>query len=242
MVVHAELLSSAQAVEPAGKFLLAVRFQIPEQYRISWINPGDVGKTTRISFQVPEGFSVGPLQFPAPQRFNLPGKLVSYGYERETAVFAEVTAPEKLPAGQVLRFDVKAEWLACKDECANEELGAWFELVSQRRAPEPELPPELAAYYEAIPRAFAELPEAKADWKVTRGKPKLTLSAADVKWLDFIPGDPELPRLLGVDHEGRNLHVKFAKAATSGQLRGLAVGEIEGKLASFDVDVPWPAQ
>lgn len=242
MIVHAELSSSAQAVEPGGKFLLAVRFQIPEQYRISWINPGDVGKTTRVTFEVPEGFVVGPLQFPAPQRFNLPGKLVSYGYERETAVFAEVTAPEKLAQGQVLRFDVKADWLACKDECANEELGAWFELVSQRRAPEPQLPPALSVYYDAIPRAFTELPKAKHDWKVTRGKPKLTLSAEDVKWVDFFPGDPALPRLLGVDHEGQSLHVKFAKAATSGQLRGLALGEIEGKLASFDVDVPWPGQ
>jgi hypothetical protein len=36
--------------------------------------------------------------------------------------------------------------------------------------------------------------------------------------------------------------VKFAKAAASGQLRGLALGEVEGKLASFDVDVPWPVQ
>jgi DsbC/DsbD-like thiol-disulfide interchange protein len=242
MIVRAELQSSAQAVEAGGKFLLAVRFQIPEHYRISWTNPGDVGKTTHVSFEAPEGFVVGPLQFPVPQRFNLPGKLVSYGYERETAVFAEVTAPEKLSDKQVLRFDVKADWLACKEECANEELGAWFELVSQRRAPEPQLPAELAAYYETIPRAFAELPEAKHDWKVTRGKPKLTLSAADVTWVDFFPGDPELPRLLGVDHDGQGLHVKFAKAAASGQLRGLALGEVEGKLASFDVDVPWPVQ
>lgn len=242
MVVRAELQTSAQAVEPGGKFLLALRFQIPEHYRISWVNPGDVGRTTRVAFEVPEGFVVGPLQFPAPQRFNLPGKLVSYGYERETAVFAEVTAPEKLPEAQVLRFDVKANWLACKEQCiADEELNAWIEMVSQRRAPQPQLSAELAAYYASVPRAFAELPEAKHDWKVTRGKPKLTLSAADVKWLDFFPGDLELPRLLGVDHEGQSLHVKFAKAASSGQLRGLALGELEGKVASFDVDVPWPA-
>src|SRR6185436_15828422 len=119
-IVHAELETSASAVEPGGKFLLAVRFEIPDDYRISWTNPGDVGASTHVAFEVPEGFVVGPLLFPPPTRFNLPGKLVSYGYTRETAVFAEVTAPERLPERQVLRFDVKVDWLACKDECATE--------------------------------------------------------------------------------------------------------------------------
>ncbi|MEO8177885.1 MAG: protein-disulfide reductase DsbD domain-containing protein, partial [Deltaproteobacteria bacterium] len=122
-IVHAEFATSAQAVEAGGKFLLAVRFQIPDDYRISWTNPGDVGKSTQVTFEVPEGFVLGPLQFPAPKRFNLPGKLVSYGYERETAVFAEVTAPERLSESQVLRFDVKANWLACRKECLSEEHG-----------------------------------------------------------------------------------------------------------------------
>jgi DsbC/DsbD-like thiol-disulfide interchange protein len=241
-LVHALFETSAQAVEPGGKFLLAVRFQIPDDYRISWTNPGDVGQSTHVSFEVPEGFVVGPLQFPAPRRFNLPGKLVSYGYDRETAVFAEVTAPAQLSESQVVRFDVKADWLACKEECASEELGAWFELLAKHRAPEPQLPEDLDSYYSALPKAFADLPEASHDWKVTRGKPALTLSAADVNWLDFFPSDPEQPKLLGVEHKGEALHVKFAKAALSGQVRGLAVGEIEGKLASFDVDVPWPSK
>jgi DsbC/DsbD-like thiol-disulfide interchange protein len=241
-IVHAQFETSAQAVEPGGRFLLAVRFQIPDEYRISWTNPGDVGQSTHVAFEVPEGFVLGPLQFPAPRRFNLPGKLVSYGYDRETAVFAEVTAPEHLSESQVVRFDVKADWLACKEECASEELGAWFELLSKRRAPEPQLPEDLDSYYSALPKAFADLPEASHDWKITRGKPALTLSAADVKWLDFFPSDPEQPKLLGVERSGDALHVKFAKAASSGQLRGLALGEVEGKLASFDVDVPWPSR
>jgi len=239
-LVHAQFETSAQAVEAGGKFLLAVRFQIPAEYRISWTNPGDVGQSTHVTFEVPEGFVVAALQFPAPRRFDLPGKLVSYGYEGETAVFAEVTAPATLLESQVLRFDVKADWLACKEECASEELGAWFELVSKRRAPEPQLPRDLDAYYSALPTAFAALPEASHDWQVTRGKPALTLSAPDVKLLDFFPSDPEQPKLLGVDRKGEALHVKFARAPASGQLRGLALGEVEGKLASFDIDVPWP--
>ena len=239
-IVHAVFETSAQAVEAGATFLLAVRFQIPSDYRISWSNPGDVGRSTKVTFEVPEGFVVGPLQFPAPTRFQLPGRLVNYGYTGETAVFAEVTAPARLSEKQVFRFDVKADWLACKDECADEELGAWFELVSARKAPETQLPEELAAPYSTIPKAFADLPEASHDWKVSRGKPALTLAAADVKWVDFFPSDPEQPKLLGVDHKGDALRLKFANSPAAGPLRGVAVGEVEGKQAFFDVNLPWP--
>ena len=241
-VVHAEFQTSAQAVKPRGKFLLAVRFEIAKGYRISWSNPGDVGKSTKVSFQVPEGFSVGPLQFPAPSRFEWPGKLVSYGYEGDTAVFAEVTAPERLTRDEAYRFEVRADWLACMDECATEELNAWFELTFSPGAPEPALPPQLAAHHAAIPTAFTDLPESKSDWKGSPHRPALALSASDVKWLDFFPGDTEQPKLIQVKPAGDVLNLKFEGTSASKPLRGLAVGEVEGKLAHFDVSVPWPEQ
>ena len=239
-VVHAEFQTSAQAVEPRGKFLLAVHFAIEPGYRISWQNPGDVGQSTRVSFEVPEGFSVGPLQFPAPERFQLPGKLVNYGYENDTAIFAEVTAPERLPEGRTFRFDVKADWLACKDDCATEELSAWFELVSARRAPVPELSEELAAHYAAIPQAFDALPKSDLDWNGGTSHPALTLKAAKVKWLDFFPGDREQPKLIRMKPAGEDLRLEFA-AASDKPLRGLAVAEVEGKRSFYDLNVPWPS-
>jgi DsbC/DsbD-like thiol-disulfide interchange protein len=241
-VVHAEFQTSAQAIKPGGKFLVAVHFAIESGYRISWQNPGDVGKSTHVEFQVPEGFSVGPLQFPAPRRFELPGKLVNYGYENETAIFAEVTAPERLTEGRAFRFDVKADWLACKDDCATEELNAWFELVSSRSAPEPELPEALAVPFATIPQAFADLPESGLDWKGGPAHPALTLKAAEVKWVDFFPGDGEQPKLLKMKRAGDQLELKFARASSDKPMRGVAVGEVAGKTSFFDVNVPFPSE
>ncbi|HWO11899.1 MAG TPA: protein-disulfide reductase DsbD domain-containing protein [Polyangiaceae bacterium] len=235
-VVHAEFATSAQAVKPKGKFLLAVRFQIQPGYRISWQNPGDVGKSTRVVFEVPEGFSVSPLMYPAPQRFELPGKLINYGYENETAIFAEVTAPDRVPEGKAFRFDVKAEWLACMDECATEELSAWFELVSSAYAAEPALPVELSTFYAEVPPAFGNLPKSNVDW---RGDAALTLKAAKVKWVDFIPADEQQPKLIRMKPAGEQLELTFA-GADSRPLRGLAVAEVEGKRSFYDVNVPWP--
>jgi DsbC/DsbD-like thiol-disulfide interchange protein len=240
-VVHAEFATSALAVKPKGKFLLAVRFQIEPGYRISWQNPGDVGKSTEVAFEVPPGFSVGPLLYPAPQRFELPGKLINYGYENETAIFAEVTAPERIADGKAFRFDVKATWLACKDDCATEELSAWFELVSAAHAAEPALPVELSTFYDAVPPAFGELPKSNLDWRADSSHPALTLKAAKVKWLDFIPGDEAQPKLIRMKPAGEQLELTFANGGSSRPLRGLAVAEVEGKRSFFDVNVPWPA-
>jgi thiol:disulfide interchange protein DsbD len=241
-VVHAEFQTSAQAVKPKGKFLLAVRFDIEAGYRISWTNPGDVGKTTRVVFEVPEGFSVGPLMYPAPQRFELPGKLINYGYEHQTAIFAEVTAPDRVPEGRTFRFDVKADWLACNNECATEELSAWFELASSAFAPEPQLPAELAPYHAAVPTAFADVPDSKLDWKAGQKQPALTLKAPEVKWVDFFPGSEEQPKLIAMKPAGDELRLKFASASSAGPLRGLAVAEVEGKMAFYDVNLPWPTE
>lgn len=240
-VVHAEFQTSARAVEPGGKFLLAVRFDIAPEYRISWSNPGDVGKSTQVRFQVPEGFTVGPLQYPAPTRFELPGKLVNYGYQGTTAVFAEVTAPARLPSDAVYRFDVRADWLACNDDCATESLDAWFELVSMRKAPAPELPDELRPHHAALPTSLAELPDAQCDWAPSSAQPTLELRASDVTWKDFLPADAAQPKVLAVKPARDALKVRFAGAASE-PLRGLAVGEAEGKPVFVDVSVPWPGE
>jgi DsbC/DsbD-like thiol-disulfide interchange protein len=241
-VVQAQLQTSASGLKPNGKFLLAVLFDITPEYRISWTNPGDVGERTRVTFDAPPGFHVGPVSFPAPKRFELPGHLVNYGYQGKTAVFAEITAPAELSTSQSYRFDVKAHWLACKDDCATEDLEAFFELVAEPSAPEPELPAELAAIHAQLPRAFSELPDSSSEWKGSPDRPALQLSAQDVKWLDFFPGDGEQPKLLLIKPAGAVLNLKFEGGGADKPLRGLAVGELNGEAACFDVDLPWPSK
>jgi thiol:disulfide interchange protein DsbD len=238
-VVHAEFQTSARAVKPKGKFLLAVRFDIEQGYRISWTNPGDVGKATEVHFEVPEGFELGPVMFAAPRRFELPGKLVSYGYSGHTAVFAEVTAPKKLPTNKAYRFDVKANWVACQWDCAHENIEAFFELVATNDAPKPELTADLAAHYAELPTAFEELPTAQHEWKGTATQPALNLSADRVKWIDFLPSDVERWKLVRVDSSENGLSLRF-EGNNEGPMRGLALAEIGGKQAYYEVNLPWP--
>lgn len=236
-VVYAKFQSNVQAIKPGSKFLLAVYLDIVGDYRISWTNPGDVGRGTRVKFKVPRGFTVGPVQFPAPKRFVRDDGAVSYGYEGDTAVFAEVRAPRKLSSSKVYRFDVDADWVACKKECATEEINAWFELISQRNAPKGELSQELKAHYAAVPRAFHEHPTSTHDWKSKRS---LVLHASDTKWLDFFPGSLDQPKVLKLRKSSQGLELRFEKGPRE-PIVGLAIAEVEGQTAFFDVRVASPS-
>jgi hypothetical protein len=123
-------------------------------------------------------------------------------------------------------------------------LNAWFELVSAPSAPDPTLPEELAKYYSAIPRAFSALPEATEEWQGSPERPALNLTAQNVQWLDFIPGEVEQPKLLMVQPTGERLSLKFdaSQQQPSKPLRGLAVGQLDGKTAFFDVNLAWPIE
>lgn len=236
-VVYAKFQSTTQVIKPGGKFLLAVYLDIVGDYRISWTNPGDLGRETKVKFSVPPGFKVGPVQFPAPQRFERADGAVSYGYEGDTAIFAEVQAPGRLSSSKVYRFDVKADWAACKKECATEEISAWFELISQRNAPRPSISRELRPHYDALPRAFGDLPSSTHDWKSDRA---LVLQHADnTKWVDFIPGDIEQPKLLGFRQTSGGVELRFERGP-SNPIVGLLVAEEEGKTAFYDVRVASP--
>lgn len=117
-------------VHPGRPFLLAAHFRIASGYRISGKNPGQVGKETAVSFSAPDGFDVGQVAFPSPERYTVAGGYVGYGYRDETAIFVEVKPPKKLKAGAVHRFDLSASWVACKRECATEHTDAFVELAT----------------------------------------------------------------------------------------------------------------
>jgi DsbC/DsbD-like thiol-disulfide interchange protein len=116
-LVKAELLADVSAVEPGKPFTLAVLFKIEPGWHIYWTNPGDSGEATKVAFEVPEGFTVGELQFPIPRRFTQPGDIVGYGYEREVMLLATVTPPREMKSGRSITLRARPSWLVCEQVC-----------------------------------------------------------------------------------------------------------------------------
>jgi cytochrome c biogenesis protein CcdA len=73
-----------------------------------------------VQWQLPAGFSSGPLRYPVPSRLTVAG-LMNYVYERDYAVLVRL----KVPAGAKGTIPIRADarWLACTDKICVPEQG-----------------------------------------------------------------------------------------------------------------------
>ncbi len=115
------ILSDSTAIEPGGTFRVGLRFQPEPDWHLYWLNPGDTGLPTRITFEAPDGLSFGEIAWPAPARFVDKIGGLSYGYGDDVLLQTEVRVPEDLLAtaaeGSEVAIEAKASWLACKENC-----------------------------------------------------------------------------------------------------------------------------
>src|SRR4051794_15776316 len=82
-LVKAELRADVKTVRPGERFTVGVLLKIKPGWHVYWLNPGDSGLPTRVKFNLPEGFTAGPLKYPLPVRFDQAGGILGYGYHDE---------------------------------------------------------------------------------------------------------------------------------------------------------------
>ena len=78
--------------------------------------PGDSGEAPTITWQLPPGFSAGPIAWPTPQRIPV-AHLANFGYEGETTLLARITPPAALDAAAPVAIMADVTWLVCEKEC-----------------------------------------------------------------------------------------------------------------------------
>ena len=111
----AEPVTDAVRLPPGGTVRVGVRIRIDPGWHIYWSNPGDAGLATDVRLELPDGWSAGPLEWPAPKRFEQPGGIAGFGYEDEVVLAHEVNVPSG--ARGSVRIPVTASWLACREVC-----------------------------------------------------------------------------------------------------------------------------
>ncbi len=110
------LVSDVASVQPGQSVTIALRLTLDAGWHTYWINPGDAGLPVKAAWTLPVGVTIGALQFPTPHLTPQP-PLMSYGYEREVLVLAELHVPENAAVGSSVQITGKADWLACADVC-----------------------------------------------------------------------------------------------------------------------------
>lgn len=117
--VEVELISEVENIQPSVPFWVALHFKIREGWHIYWQNPGDSGIPPTIDWQLPNGFKVGEINWPYPQRFPV-GPLVNFGYQDEITLPIEITPSDNLKDNERVKFTANTEWLVCEVECIPE--------------------------------------------------------------------------------------------------------------------------
>lgn len=168
--VVATLVPERDAVRPGQTLTVGFQLKMAPEWHTYWKNPGDAGLPTRVRWRLPEGFEAGPLQWPRPSRIPA-DPLMSYGYDGEVLLLAEIRTPPALPAARVT-IGARIDWLECKEACLPGKAELDLELpVSLDPRP-------LAGWERAFREARAALPVAApnvAAEAVAHG-PELTLT------------------------------------------------------------------
>lgn len=138
-----ELISETSSVALGTPFTIGLRLSPDVGWHTYWLNPGDAGKAAKIKWDLPPGFEVSELEFPAPG-FVPFGPLMSYGYNETTLLTAEVSVPQEI--SQQVRFSGQASWLVCDDQvCIPERAQIELVLPKGDGAINPDRRPEFAA-------------------------------------------------------------------------------------------------
>lgn len=150
--VEATFAAEHTRVPAGGDSSLLLHLDILEHWHTYWAFPGESGEETRIEFELPDGVTVGAMQWPTPQRIPF-GPVVNYGYEGSADHLLTLSLDDDLAEGTVLPLTAHARWLVCKEECIPEEASFSIRLEVGPAQAAADSPADFAAARERLPLA-----------------------------------------------------------------------------------------
>ncbi len=106
------------ALRPADEITIATQINLEPHWHVYWKNPGDSGLPVKITWELPEGFTIGEIQWPTPDKISY-DILVNYGYYDQATLLQTLKAPDTLPEGKIT-LEAKVDMLVCNEICIPE--------------------------------------------------------------------------------------------------------------------------
>lgn len=112
--VSAKWVPESAAVVSGKPVRTVIAMSLGEGWHTYWTNPGEGGMPLSIEAKLPEGWTLGEIQYPAPKRF-MTGDLPGFGYEGEILLPITLTPPADAK-GEIPAVTATLSWLTCDDE------------------------------------------------------------------------------------------------------------------------------
>lgn len=153
--VTARLVTEEASVQPGRPFWVGVELTMAKGWDTYWKNPGDAGFATQVAWQLPEGFTAGPLVWPTPQVFTSQGTTV-FGYTDKVVLLSEITPPSTVGSEDPLTLAASVNWLACNESCVpgGAQLSLSLPLSGEVPLPHPEHSTLFVAARAALPTSL----------------------------------------------------------------------------------------
>lgn len=113
--VTVDLVSERTGIQAGVPFRVGMTIRHDSGFHTYWRQPGMVGLTPSIDWNLPRGFKAGPIQWPAPERTKM-GMWGVWGFERDVCLVIEIAPPGKLTDSSIT-IAGKASWMACGKTC-----------------------------------------------------------------------------------------------------------------------------
>lgn len=210
--VDVSLVSENRSIAAGRKFTVALKIHHHDKFHTYWKNPGIAGMPTEITWQLPDGFTAGELQWPYPEKSMMAIHPV-HGYERDVMLLVDITPPAEISAGKV-DLKAKATWMACADGCYPGKISLDLSLpVAAEPAPD-------AAAADAFSQARQEMPRPLEHWTAE------LVSAVDAK---------EIRLRLTPDAPGRVLPSDVYFFSSDGQISSDQPQRVEVKDGVYEI-------
>lgn len=183
------LVAETVGVAPGQTVWVGVRFTIREGWHIYWKGLNDTGHPPEVTFHLPEGFTVGDLVWPAPERHVSEGDILDHVYEREALLLAPLSAPPDARPGSTVTLQADLAWLVCKDVCIPERghVSLSLPIVDAAQAKPGKDAGLFRQFRERVP---TPLPP---DIKIHVRPDQATIEVPGASALEFYPGEDSIP-------------------------------------------------
>ena len=108
------LVTPWQVAPQSGELRMGLHFKLTPEWHVYWKNSGDAGFPPVVVFQ---NLGETELLWPAPERFELPGDLVAFGYEDEVVYPVRVKLAGADSKAAPLALTAEVDYLVCEVDC-----------------------------------------------------------------------------------------------------------------------------